>query len=187
MKNKNKAILTEFSILKDGLERLQSPDTEVLRDHLPQYQTFYKNKLPLAILPENYGKIISHISNSYIIVLSKNSMCVLEVITKDNKTTNTVRYFKNGEHTLSWVDSIVNDKEFIREIGKSTYHIESDKGTIVRIFKTKKIIKAVDNESLKFVDIESITKTKTNTDTINNYTDIDSILLKEISDKTVKK
>jgi hypothetical protein len=76
--------------------------TSILENKTPKnvnYQTYYRNELPIAILPEDYGLILSQINNTYTISINrgkKNAIIILTVKKLDNQTVNHIKYFKNN-------------------------------------------------------------------------------------------
>jgi len=136
-----------------------------------KFQTYYNNKLPIAMLPEEYGNILRKMDNHYVISVSKDVMIILDTQIKNTYVSqagikiNNIQYIKNGEVIYNWyfVDKIINDTtySFIREIGKSTIHYENNTLTLVIIIKkTKAISKSKVSKSLinRFItmDLETI-------------------------------
>src|SRR6266498_3285900 len=109
-----------------------------------KYHTYYNNKLPVTIIPEEYGKIISKSGNIYFI-LSDSATIILEQ--SEDKTINSVKYIKDLKVLFSWVDTIISldNKKFTRKIGKSTYHYEN--GDLV-LYTIAKKTKAMSNNIL---------------------------------------
>jgi hypothetical protein len=106
-----------------------------------KYQTFYNNKLPIAILPEEYGPFDQIDDNIYYITLSKKVNMVLKTIINDQgDKVNKIRYYKNGQLIFNWIDTVLNNNSFIREIGKSTYYYDNKELTLVKVLKQTKPI-----------------------------------------------
>jgi hypothetical protein len=88
-------------------------------------------------------------------------MVILEVKKVSKQIINKVQYYKNGQLIFSWIDKIVNDNNFIREIGKSTYYYEFKELILVKTIKKtnpiKKtnISKKVDNRIIT-MDLETL-------------------------------
>jgi hypothetical protein len=134
-----------------------------------KYQIYYKNELPIALIPEDYGTILSKIDNNYTILVNRgmhNALINLTVKSAKNKTINHIKYIKNNILLFSWIDTIVSleDKKFIRRIGKSIIHYENGEISLyTTIKKTKPMVSKIlsKNKQLtnKFItmDIETIT------------------------------
>jgi len=107
--------------------------TSTLENKTPKnvnYQTYYRNELPIAMLPDDYGLILSQINNTYTISINrgkKSAIIILTVKKIDNQTVNHIKYFKNNNLLFTWTDTILkdSDKEFIRRIGKSIIHYKN--------------------------------------------------------------
>jgi hypothetical protein len=130
-----------------------------------KYQVYYNNKLPLALFPEDYGKIISIYNNLYIISVSKNVSVHLFQEKEGDFDINRIEYIKNGNILFTWKDKILNKKQnkFIRNIGKSTIHYEKGVIILYQVEKkttgiTKKDIPKNNQPSNKFItmDLETI-------------------------------
>jgi transcriptional accessory protein Tex/SPT6 len=95
--------------------------TSTLENKTPKnvnYQTYYRNELPIAKLPDDYGLILSQINNTYTISINrgkKNAIINLTVKKLDNQTVNHIKYFKNNNLLFTWTDTILknSDKEFM--------------------------------------------------------------------------
>jgi hypothetical protein len=94
-----------------------------------KYQVYYRNELPIAMVPEDYGAILSKLDNNYTITVNRgkhNALINLTVKNIGNQTINHIRYIKNNKLLFSWTDTILSleEKKFIRKIGKSIIHYE---------------------------------------------------------------
>jgi len=110
-----------------------------------KYQIYYRNELPIAMIPEDYGTILSKIGNNYTILTYRgiqNAIINLTVKNIGNKTVNHIRYIKNNNLLFSWTDTIVSlkDKKFIRRIGKSIIHYIDGEISLYTIMSLKSII-----------------------------------------------
>jgi DNA polymerase type B, organellar and viral len=128
-----------------------------------KYQIYYNNKLPIAILPEEYGKILSKKGNHYVISVgsANNSIIILDSTIKNKKRVNIIQFIKKGKVIYNWVDKIIDDNSFIREIGKSTYHYINKELILVKVIKQTKAIsktKVNNNRNTKIItmDLETI-------------------------------
>jgi hypothetical protein len=127
-----------------------------------KYHTYYNNKLPIAILPEQYGKILTKLDNIYFISCSNNATIILEQ--NKDKTINTIKYIKNDKVLFNWTDEILdNNNRFVRKIGKSILYYENGElylYTIVKKTKAinkKKLPKNVkQNRKIVTMDLETI-------------------------------
>jgi len=134
-----------------------------------KYQIYYRNELPIAMLPEDYGLILSKINNTYTISIEKgkhNALIILMIPNIGNQIVNHIKYFKNNKLLFSWTDTIVSleDKKFIRGIGKSIIHYEDGEISLyTTIKKTSPMVpkKSAKNKQLNYkfitMDLETIT------------------------------
>ena len=121
------------------------------------------------MIPEDYGLILSKIDNNYTISVNRgkhNAIIILTVKNLGNETVNHIRYIKNNNLLFTWTDTIVSleDKKFIRRIGKSIIHYEDGEISLyATIKKTSPIVskKISNNKRLnhRFItmDLETIT------------------------------
>jgi len=121
------------------------------------------------MLPEDYGTILSKVGNNYTILVNRgmqNAIINLTVKTVGGETVNHVKYVKNNVLLFSWIDTIVSlqDRKFIRRIGKSIIHyIDGEVTLYTTIKKTKSMTvknSTRDNRLVnKFItmDLETIT------------------------------
>ena len=83
------------------------------------HHIYYNNKLPISLLPSDYGKILYQSTDNltYLIASKKNIQLLLEV----KEGNHYIKYFKNSQLMYEWKD-IINpiDKSITREIGKTT-------------------------------------------------------------------
>jgi len=105
-----------------------------------KYHIYYKNELPIAMLPEDYGIILSKFDNNYTISVNrgkKSSIIILTVNTINNQTVNNIKYFKDNNLLFTWTDTIISleKKKFIRRIGKSILHYENSELVLYTIIK----------------------------------------------------
>jgi len=123
-----------------------------------KYQIYYNNKLPIGILPEEYGTIIHENDSHFTISVSKNAMIILKVIQTNLSKINYIKYFKNGNLLFEWKDTIVSEFKFIREIGKSIIHYENSEKVLLMIVKQTKAIKQkIDLPKNKSINCKTIT------------------------------
>jgi hypothetical protein len=77
------------------------------------YQIYYKNELPIAMLPKDYGVILSQIGNTYIVSVNRgksNAILILKVKKGaiNNQTVNHINYIKNNNLLFQWTDTIIS-------------------------------------------------------------------------------
>jgi hypothetical protein len=129
------------------------------------YQIFYKNKLPIAYKPEDYGNIINKVGNLYIISLASLGKNIQIHLTVSNDTLDKIhliKYFKKDVLLFEWTDKYLSATHLVRSIGKSTYHYVNGNLILVRSEKvTSPIAKSKINKQLSIriltMDIETIT------------------------------
>jgi hypothetical protein len=81
-------------------------------------------------------------------------MVILEVKKVSKQIINKVQYYKNGQLIFNWVDKIINDNTFNREIGKSTYHYTNKELTLVKSTRKTSPNKKLILLSKKTTDLE---------------------------------
>ena len=119
-----------------------------------KYQTYYKNKLPIAVLPEEYGKVTKKKGNLYIITVSKTSSIYLETSLKNKQQINSIEYLKYGQLLFTWIDKIIDNNSFTRYIGQSTYHYTNKELTLVKSTRKTSPNKKLILLSKKTTDLE---------------------------------
>ena len=88
-----------------------------------KYQNYSHFKLPITIVPSEYGKIIEHIEDKYIIQLNNTNVVVINQI----EDTNFVKLFRKGELIIEYKDSKLSDRRFIRIIQDQKYTFENNR------------------------------------------------------------
>jgi len=146
-----------------------TPSLDLTKNKNIKYQIYYRNELPIAMVPEDYGKILSKIDNNYTILVNRghhNAIIALIVKKTSSQTVNHIRYIKNNKLLFNWTDTIVSlqDKNFIREIGKSIIHYKDGEISLfARIKPTRpmvaKKLPKITRLGRKFIvmDLETIT------------------------------
>lgn len=120
-------IIFTYIIKKGGITKSERLLLSDLSDKELQFHDFNKIKLPLTIIPEKYGEIISTDNSNpeftrYIVVNGSKTFQI------DKANTSMTVGFTNkvkmlGAINLSWTDTIINNNVVIqREIGKSTIY-----------------------------------------------------------------
>lgn len=132
------AIKFTYSI-RNGLAPSHNLDNKIIN-----FQTWYRNKLPIIFNPEDYGNLINKVNNLFIIKFTNKIDIHIKQLTRNNRKFNLVKYFKNGKLLFEWKDIQTNKNipnTFTREIGKSTYHYENGILVLSQINKITKPIK----------------------------------------------
>lgn len=127
----------------------------------PKTHTFYKNKLPIAFKPNEYGLIINRKSNQTTVKLDTKTFVIINSTKIKGKSVNNVEYYKNFNLLFNWTDTLISDNYFIRSIGKSIYHFDHKEMILIKtVKKTRPINKTkIDNSRhSKFItmDLETI-------------------------------
>jgi len=126
-----------------------------------KFQTYYNNKLPIGIKPEDLGTVSNKKDNFYTIFLGKNIMLILEAFSNYNK----VQYFKNNRLMYTWTDNIINREKniFKRHLGKSVYHYQNNNLICITVQKKTRPINSIKNKlklrlknNIITMDIETI-------------------------------
>ena len=104
------SLIFSYGIREGGIIPAIGPS---LRQQTPntKYQIYYRNELPIAMIPENYGLILSKIDNNYTISVQRgkhNALIILTVKTENKLTVNHIRYIKNNNLLFSWTDTFVS-------------------------------------------------------------------------------
>jgi len=158
------SIIFSYGIRKGSI----TPMVNKIENKNIKYQIYYKNQLPVAFLPEDYGIVLSKISNTYTISVNKGKKAATIILTikkEGSLTVNYIKYFKNNNLLFTWTDTIdsLSENKFTRRIGKSILHYEnSDLILYTTIKKSSPIIpkKVSKKKSLdcKFItmDLETI-------------------------------
>jgi hypothetical protein len=161
-----KSIIFSYGIRKGKIITDLRP-LGLVGDKIIKYHIYFKNKLPIPILPLNYGKIIMNFNNNYLFSIGKNTIINLFQVNEGENLINLVNYVKNGKVLFQWKDKILSwgekDNKFIRFIGKSTIHYENGEKVLYKIEKktsgiTKKVLPKNIKLSNKFItmDLETI-------------------------------
>jgi len=128
-----------------------------------EYHTFNRGKLPIGLIPNDYGKIISKIGNNYVISLNKNTFITLRVEQNLSNLENHITFVKNGEVLYIWKDKIISnyegDRKFIRYIGKSIINYNNGEISKFKVLKKtsgikNKLITKNNNLSTKFITMD---------------------------------
>jgi hypothetical protein len=122
-------------------------------DDKKKYHIYYTNKLPIAMLPKEYGLILSNVNDVYTILTDNNAIIILTINKEGDSTVNHIKYFKDKKLLFIWTDTITSlvNKEFTRRIGKSILNYENNELVLYSVVKkTRPIIKKeINKDSLK--------------------------------------
>lgn len=120
---------------------------------------YYNHKLPIALKPLDYGKLIGEFGDTTIVSFKKNYILIIKSL--ENK--NHIKFHKNGVMLYEWTDHIKEENSLIREIGKTTFLWKDGEILwtkvlkVTRPIKTKRISSAL-SENFITMDIETIIK-----------------------------
>lgn len=118
-----KSIIISYGVRKGKIEsslNLESLNKDIDRS----YHIFYNNKLPIALTPSDYGKVVYQIEQkdgkiTYLINPKKNVQLLIE----QEGNNHFIKYFKNSQLMCEWTDKInLLENSLIREIGKTTIY-----------------------------------------------------------------
>jgi len=114
-----KSLIISYGIRKGKtIPSLQPTPLVEREDEIKKHQhIYYNHKLPIALNPLDYGKLIGQLGDTTIVSFKK--YYNLAIKTEANK--NHIKYYKNGELLHDWTDYIKEDNSLIREIGKTTF------------------------------------------------------------------
>jgi len=156
-------IISEFTSLQASAG--VAKQVEGVAEKVIKYHTFYRNKLPIGLTPKDYGKVLLHVNNIYVLSLNKNISINLIVDKEGDFTVNKIDYIKNGNILFQWKDKIIDKEEkiIIRYIGKSTIYFKDGEITLSKIERktigmTNKIIPKNDKRNNRFItmDLETL-------------------------------
>ena len=137
-------------------------------------QNYRHYKLPITMIPEEYGKILKFIESENLYIVKVTNDTTFFITRKDDK--NFVEVYRKGDLVLTYEDSIFNENGVIeRIIGDNKYHYSPD-GTLLFFQQNKKVNfikpKKIDKEyDTKFVtmDIETYESDIEGGSTLNPY------------------
>lgn len=98
---------------------------------IPNYHIFFKNKLPIAYKPEEYGSILLQNDNLFIISNGK-AQIILEKSIENKNIKYDVKYLKNNKVIFEWIDRLIEPNYLVRSIGSSVYHFIDGELTLIR-------------------------------------------------------
>jgi uncharacterized protein (UPF0333 family) len=87
------------------------------------FQNYRKYRLPITINPLEYGKLIYHNTNIYIMHINIRS---LALITKFD-THNQVKLYSNGDLIFEYKDHKIDDNSFVRSIEGNKFTFNNNK------------------------------------------------------------
>jgi hypothetical protein len=154
-----KAIILSYGI-RDGIIN-NDFNKEI---HLAKSQVYFHFKIPITMDPFKFGHVIKQMNNIFILQTASNNVAMIEqtsiedtgVISEINK----VKIFKNGKIALEFIDTKIDEKTFIRDIGERKYHFVDEKLTLLTVKKSGKFISAIDNKKKKSAALTKVNKDK---------------------------
>ena len=152
------SIIISYGIRKGALTEstLDLKETSTISHHI-----YYNNKLPISLNPEDYGKILIHDDQTYLIALKKNVELYLKVIDSNHH----IKLFKNSQLMYEWIDYInLKDKSITREIGKTTIFWIGGEIKWIKVLKSFKTISKKRasshlNQNFITMDLETLSNT----------------------------
>lgn len=155
-----KSIIFSYGVRKGKIiNEFPSTDKTVTSQH----HIFYKNKLPIGVIPSDYGKIIMNANNTFFI--SPFNLKNIYITLQSEGDINKIKYIKNGNVLFTWTDTIVNKEEklLIRTLGKSTIHFKDGEIILQKQERkttgiTNKILPKNNNRLFRFItmDLETV-------------------------------
>jgi hypothetical protein len=118
-----------------------------------KYQNYKNYKLPITVEPLKYGKLIIHIEQLNLFIVSITPK-TLAIITK-NEDFNHIKFFRDGNFIFEYKDTIITDNTFRRSLGGTLFNFINNE--LVSIENLKSIILELINKFL----LEDIYKNKT--------------------------
>jgi hypothetical protein len=88
-----------------------------------KYQNYLHYKLPITMIPTEYGKVIEQFDNKYIIQLNTSNVLVVKEINNENF----VKFFRKGELIFEFKDFKKSEFSFIRTIEDQRYTFENSR------------------------------------------------------------
>jgi DNA polymerase type B, organellar and viral len=187
--------------IREGLAPFKDIKTDI------KYQTYYHYKLPISINPLECGKLIHHFDNHYIIGLDSGNILIM--IKNDNIECS---LYKKGNLLIKWLDKIVDDLTFTREIGKNQYtyvkNIENNQYdlTLLTVKKSTKFFTKLQkdmnkDEKIVTMDIETMVVNNNHIPFLisifdgnenksyylTDYINVESMIIQAIKDLTIRK
>jgi hypothetical protein len=97
-----------------------------------KYQNYLNYKLPITMIPTEYGKVIEQFDNKYIVQLNTSNIVIIKEL--DNE--NLVKFFRKGELIFEFKDFKKSEFSFIRTIEDQRYTFEKNKLISTEILST---------------------------------------------------
>jgi hypothetical protein len=93
------------------------------KNKMIKYQNYLHYKLPITMIPAEFGTIIEQFSNKYIVQLSTTNVVVIKEV--DNE--NFIRFFRKGELMFEFKDTKISENTFTRTIFDQKFTFEKNK------------------------------------------------------------
>jgi hypothetical protein len=87
------------------------------------FQNYRKYRLPITINPLEYGKLIYHNTNIYIMHINIRSLALITKFDSHNQ----VKLYSNGELIFEYKDHKIDDDSFIRTIEGNKFTFKENK------------------------------------------------------------
>jgi len=82
-----------------------------------KYQNYSHYKLPITVIPLEYGKLMEQIGHKYIIQLNSTNVLIIN----ERANENFIKLFRKGEFIFEFKDLKIDDNTFIRTILDQKY------------------------------------------------------------------
>jgi len=87
-----------------------------------KYQNYLHFKIPITNNISEYGELIEHFENKYIVQLNNNVLVINQI---DDK--NFIKFFRKGELMFEFKDLKKSERSFIRILKNKKYTFENDR------------------------------------------------------------
>jgi hypothetical protein len=98
------------------------------------YQYYHHHKLPITMNPLNYGKLIKHVDNEYIIQINKTNIAIINKYDELNH----IKFYKEGDLIYEYKDHKIDDSTFIRSLGNKKFTFKNNELVLLTIDKSVK-------------------------------------------------
>lgn len=88
-----------------------------------KFHNYKKYRLPITINPLEYGKLIYHNINFYVIFINNRNLALID----QHDLYNQVKIYTNGELNFEFKDHKIDDNSFIRSISDNKFTFKNNK------------------------------------------------------------
>lgn len=88
-----------------------------------KYQNYLHYKLPITMIPSEFGRLIEQFNNKYIVQLNTTNVAVIKEVNGENF----VRFFRRGELMFEFKDTKISENTFTRTIFDQKYTFTNNK------------------------------------------------------------